>query len=162
MKKIALILLLLASLLQTGCTPKKGFFAKDVLYESAIVWTKKGDIFNSLELKSSIVATYLNPLKKEFREKGGEWFLISLFVDKSSGIKESLNSKFITFQLNGKAPKFKKKLKYNDELIALAPFRNRWSSYYLVHFDSDEHPDLKLFYKFSNYGEVTLKFVRCQ
>ncbi len=161
MKNIYNIMVILLVLIMGGCSQKKGFLAKDVLYESAIVWTKKGEIFNSLELKSSIVAIYLNPLKEEFKKKGGEWFLISIFVDKSSGIKESLDSKFVTLQLNGKEPVSKKLLKYNDELIALAPFRNRWSSYYLVQFDNDDKAQNRLNYKFSNYGEVTLEFSKC-
>jgi hypothetical protein len=157
MNRFLKIVLLVTALLGFGCSEKSGFLSKDALYESALVWTKKGDIFNSLELKASIVATYLNPLKDEFDSKESDWFLVSLYVDKDSGIKSRLDSKYISLTLNGKIAKSVKMLDYDDELIAISPFRNRWSNYFLVEFEK-ESGKKELLFELRPFGKVTLTF----
>ena len=77
MKKIS-ILLLSFMLFLGGCSQKSKFFNEDVVGESALMNTKKGELYNSLELKASLSATYLNNFVGEYKNDKGEllreWF----------------------------------------------------------------------------------------
>ncbi len=154
--------LLLAILFMSGCAPKSGFFSEDVRYESALSYTKKGEIYNSLEMKASIVATYLNCTMLHCDVKDEEVFLIAIYIDEDSSQKDKQGLYNPNYQLtlNGKKPKSIKPLDYHDDLIQAAPFRNRWSNYYLVKFHQVKRPKMRMEYAHQSYGKVTLIFAK--
>jgi hypothetical protein len=158
--KIATIMILLATLFLSGCAPKSGFLSEDKLYESALSHTKKGEIYNSLEMKASIVATYLNNTVIHCTKKDKEVFLIAVFIDEDSSdeSKQGLLNPSYRLTLNGKPPVDMHALAYDDDLIKIAPFRNRWSTYYKVMFEKSNTDTLKMEYAHLNYGKVTLLF----
>ncbi len=143
----------------TACSKKSPFFTSDAKELSAVMHTKKGQLYSSLQIKASIVATYLNASTKEFKKSSNEMFLISLFIDDDSNTKKSgLFNKAYTLTLNGKKAIDIKKLKYEDDLIKIAPIKNRWSSYYLVEFKKDDSEKLKMEYKNEDYGVTVLEY----
>jgi hypothetical protein len=158
--KIATSMILLATLIFTACVPKSGFFSEDKLYESALSHTQKGEIYNSLEMKASIVATYLNNTVIDCKIKEREVFLIAVFIDEDSSdeSKQGLLNPSYYLTLNGKLPIDMQALAYDDDLIKIAPFRNRWSTYYKVIFEKSKSNKLKIEYGHLNYGKVTLSF----
>ncbi len=158
--KIATSMILLATLLLSGCAPKSGFLSPDKLYESALSHTQKGEIYNSLEMKASIVATYLNNTVIHCTKKDKEVFLIAIFIDEDSSdeSKQGLLNPSYHLTLNGKSPVDIHALPYDDDLIKIAPFRNRWSTYYRVMFEKSKSNTLKMEYTNFNYGKVTLLF----
>ena len=158
--QIATIMILLATLFLSGCAPKSGFLSEDTLYESALSYTKKGEIYNSLEMKASIVATYLNNTVIECKKKDREVFLIAVFIDEDSSdeSKQGLLNPSYYITLEGKQPVDIEALPYDDDLIKIAPFRNRWSTYYKVMFEKSKSKTLTMEYGHLNYGKVTLLF----
>jgi len=160
MKNIYLILLILP--LFISCSSKKGLFEEDRLYQIALTHSKEGSIYNSLELKASIIATHLNSFLDECKYCQSERFLVAIYIsdDSSDKKKQGLNNTFYTLTLNGKKPISVKELSYDDDLIKLAPFRNRWAHYYLIDFARDKERVMKMRYDSKNYGGVTLSFPR--
>ena len=158
--KTATIMILLATLFLSGCAPKSGFLSEDKLYESALSHTHKGEIYNSLEMKASIVATYLNNTVIHCTKKDKEAFLIAVFIDEDSSDEamQGLANPSYQLTLDGKKPVDIEILPYDDDLIKIAPFRNRWSTYYKVMFEKSKSNTLKMEYGHFNYGKVTLSF----
>jgi len=159
MKKIYLALLTIL-LIGTGCSLKNGFFSEDKLYQKALIHSKQGAIYNSLELKASIIATHLNSFLKECGNCMSERFLVAIYIadDSSDKKKQGIHNTYYKLTMNGKEPMSVKELSYDDDLIKLAPFRNRWAHYYLIDFPSDDQKELKLKYESKSYGSTTLIF----
>jgi len=161
--KLYTTIILLATLFFSGCAPKSGFFSEDKLYQSALTRSEKGEIYNSLELKASIVATYLNCIKKvTCSREEHEVFLVAIYIDQDSSdeSKQGLMNKSFFLTLNGKKPVTIRALDYHDDLIHIAPFRNRWSKYYIVKFDKVNGETLTMDYAHKNFGKATLSFVK--
>ncbi len=160
--KLLTIMILLSTLFFTACSTKKGFFAQDELHQSALSHSQKGEIYNSLELKASIVATYLNCSLMKCDRKGVESFLVAIYIaeDSSDESKQGLMNKSYLLTLNGRKPLSVSALDYHDDMIKIAPFRNRWSKYYLVKFKQKEGEKLVMEYKNTNFGSVILSFVK--
>ncbi len=159
MNKI-LILLVSFMLFIVGCSQKSKFFNEDPLAESALINTKRGELYNSLELKASLSATYLNNFIDKYKDSKYEVFLVSIYIDKDSSdkLKQGINNKNYLLSLNSKKPIKSTLLDYEDDLIKVIPFRNHWSNYYLVYFEKSKDKDLKMSYKHSTYGQVDLLF----
>ena len=158
--KLKTILIFALLFFSFGCSQKSSFLKEDKEQQSAMMYTKKGELYNSLEIKASIVSTYLNPTQAQFKDSKEEVFLISIFID-----NDSSNPKFhgiynpdYTLTLNGKKSKSIKKLEFEDDLIKMAPIRNRWSVYYLVSFDKTDDEKLVMNFKNDAYGEVVLEY----
>jgi len=162
MKKIYLILIFV--LLSTSCSfkSKRGLFEEDKLYQVALTHSKEASIYNSLELKASIIATHLNSFLEECKYCQSERFLVAIYIsdDSSDKKKQGLNNTYYKLTLNGKKPISVKELSYDDDLIKLAPFRNRWAHYYLIDFARDNKKEMKMRYQSKSYGGVTLTFLR--
>jgi len=159
MKKI--ILMITAILfLGAGCSQKTGFLSEDTLEQNAVKYTKKGQLYRSMEIKAAITATYLNAIKKEYSSSDKEMFLVSVFIDKDSEDpkKKGLFNKEYTLTLNGIKAKEIKVLDFKDDLIKLTPIRNNWSTYYLVGFKKQDSEKLKMVFKNDVYGKVVLEF----
>jgi hypothetical protein len=161
MKKIIYMITAIL-LLGTGCSQKTGFLSEDKLEQSAVIHTKKGQLYRSMEIKAAITATYLNPIKREYKNSGQEMFLISVFIDKDSEDpkRQGLFNKDYSLTLNGVKAKEIKVLDFKDDLIKLAPIRNQWSTYYLVVFDRQDNEKLKMIFKNDVYGKVVLEFLK--
>ncbi len=160
--KLSLIMILLATLLLGGCSPKSGFFSQDLRYQSALSHTQKGEIYNSLEMKASIVATYLNSTLVKCDREDAEVFLVAIYIseDSSDESKQGLMNKNYMLTLNGEKPISIRALDYHDDMIQVAPFRNRWSDYYIVKFKKQKSQELKMQYTHKSYGKVILSFVK--
>ncbi len=159
MKKSYLILPLII-MLYGGCSLKNGLLQKDKLYEKALIHSKEGAIYNSLELKASIIATHLNTFLEECKHCQSERFLVAIYIDNDSSDKKKQGyyNSYYTLTLNGKAPLSVKELSYDDDLIKIAPFRNPWAHYYLIDFARDDKPSLNLRYQSKSYGGTVLHF----
>ncbi len=158
-KRVFLFLSLLIFL--GGCYGKSAFFSLDAKEQSAVMHTKKGQLYSSLEIKASISATYLNASTKEFKKSPNEMFLISVFIDDDSNSeKNGLYNESYTLVLNDKKAIDIKELKYEDDLIKIAPIRNRWSLYYLVEFEKQESQKLDMVFKNDDYGLVVLEYLK--
>ena len=140
-----------------GCTLKKTFVEPDTVLQETLVYSRKGEIYNSLEIKASLFATYLNRLDSKYKD--GEYFVISLFIDDDfeEPEKYGLNNKAYRLTLNGKDYIYKKELKEDDELRKLVPFKNQWSHYYLVKFPKVDGVK-KLVLSNYAYGSTVLRF----
>ncbi len=163
MKKM-LILLVSFMLLFSGCSQKSGFFNEDALGESALMNTRKGELYSSLELKASLSATYLNNFVDEYKNSKDEVFLVSIYIDKDSSDKDKqgINNKNYILTLDSKKPIKVKLLDYEDDLIKIIPFRNHWSNYYLLSFEKSKSKEMHMNYKHSIYGQVDLVFSKDQ
>ncbi len=147
-------------LLLTGCSQKSGFFAPDRLEQKALTLTQKGEIYNSLEIKASLVATYLNPLLKEYADKDRVHFLVSVFIDNDYSDKKraGLYNPHYRLSLDNQAPEAIKALKFDDPLVKIAPVKNAWSKYYLVTFKRPSDSKMQMLFKSERYGACTLNF----
>jgi phage anti-repressor protein len=159
MKNIVLILLSLMVVF-SGCSNKSTLFNKNDRERSVVINSRKGELYNSLEIKATIVSTYLNASIPEYKDKEDENFLISIYIDGDSSQKDKqgIYNKEYSLTLNSKQPSDIKLLKFEDDLIKLTPIRNRWSNYYLVRFNRQSGDDLKMIFKNDAFGEVVLKF----
>ena len=160
--KLRTIMILSATLFFVGCSPKSGFFSQDVRYESALTHTQKGEIYNSLEMKASLVATYLNSTLVHCDRNSSEVFLVAVYIDEdtSDESKQGLMNQSYRLTLNGKKPSDIRALDYHDDMIQIAPFRNRWSDYYIVKFEKQQSQKLDMEYAHKAYGKITLSFVK--
>jgi len=161
MKKRLTILSILLLFL-TGCSVKSGFFSNDELEQSAVINSKRGQIYSSLEIKATIVATYLNLALPEYKKSSNEMFLVSIFIDNDSKNKKekAIHNASYSLTLNGKKAINIKELKYDNKLIRVLPMRNQWSTYYLVEFEKAKDENLKMIFKSDDYGEVVLKYLK--
>jgi len=141
-----------------GCASKSGFFAPDVMQHKALAFTQKAQIFNSLEIKASLVATYLNPLLNAYQSDTRVHFLMSVFIDDdfTEPDKQGLFNPDYTITLNGQKPISIKPLDQDDELLKIAPMKNVWSHYYLVTFHKPASDTMQLLFKSRRYGASSL------
>ena len=153
-----LIILFLAFFFGSGCAGKNGLFAPDALEQKALTYTRKAEIYNSLEIKASLVVTYLNPLLKEYDRKNNASFLVSVFIDNDSSNpkKQGLFNPDYTLTLNDTRPVAIKPLKRDDDLLKIAPVQNAWSKYYLVTFKKPASEKITLVFKSQRYGSSFL------
>lgn len=125
-----------------------GIFSQDKRYQSAIRYTRKADITNSLETKALIRATYLNPIYSEFNSKDREYFYIGVYINDSENL--GLENPLYSLSLNSKEPlkltKVKKDSRYSKEL----PFFDKWFNYYIVEFDRVNLDTLTLKYSYED------------
>jgi hypothetical protein len=145
-----------------GCSQKSSFFSEDAIEQSVVVNTKKAQLYSSLEIKATIVATYLNASHLEYKNNKDEMFLVSVFIDDDSSDpkKHGIYNKDYSLTLNGTKAKSIKKLDFEDDLIKAAPIRNRWSTYYLIGFEHQNGEKLELTFKNDAYGTEVLKYSR--
>lgn len=160
--KLQGIMIGMVALLLSACAPKNGFFSADKLYESALSHSQKGEIYNSLEMKASIVAIYLNNTLKEYKDAKDEVFLVAIYIDEdlSEPSKQGIMNPSYTLTVNDKKPSDIRPLAYDDDLIKIAPFRNHWSAYYVVKFPHVEGEKMTMIYAHKNYGKATLSFLK--
>ncbi len=152
------ILFIIAVFLFVGCSLKEPFLRSDTLLQESMTNTQKGEIYNSLEIKASIFATYLNKIQPKYKD--GEYFVVSIFIDNDfeDAKKYGLNNRAYTLTLNGVPYVYKKELKDDSGLKKLVPFKNQWSHYYLVKFPKQSGKRLDLILSHFVYGKTILKF----
>ncbi len=160
--KFVIEMVFVVSLFFSGCATKSGLFSPDIRYQSALAHTQRGELYNSLELKASIVATYLNDTCIACAKGEDEEFLVAVYIDEDSSdeSKEGLMNPAFHLTLNGQKPSDIRALDYHDDLIKIAPFRNRWSRYYIVKFPKQQGDKLDMVYAHHYYGKVTLVFLK--
>ncbi len=158
--KISILMIMGLLLFNTGCSQKSSFFSEDALEKSAVINSQKAQLYSSLEIKATIVATYLNASHPEYKHSKEELFLVSIFIDDDSSELENqgIFNKAYSLTLNGVKIKSVKKLDFEDDLIKIAPIRNRWSTYYLVGFETQRDEKLKLTFKNDAYGAEVLEY----
>ena len=143
----------------TGCSFKTAFLKPDIVEQKTLAWTQKGEIYNSLEVKASMIATYLNPLDKNYKD--GEYFLINIYIDNDyeDPKKYGLNNKDYILILNGLNYVYKKELNKDSKLAKMMPFfDSNWGHLYLVKFPKQNSKVLKLVLVNENYGTAEVKF----
>ncbi len=145
-----------------GCSNKiyTEFVNEDKLYEQSLLYTKKGEIVSSLETKSVIVATYLNPLDKSFKLKPKESFLIAVYSQKEFGDdKEGLEKKeCLVYLKDGRKPLEIERLKKENHLLKYIPVHNGWFKYYLVTFKAKQEKKITLVCENRRFGKTLLTF----
>lgn len=157
MRKI--IYLIAVIFILSGCGQKNGFsfFNKDRPYEKAMSWTKEGNIIVSMENKAFIIATYLNPIYKDYND--GDYFFVRVYINNDfeeenrSGL---FNPKYHIY-LNGKKPLKIKRLNEDDILAKEMPMVKKWYKMYLVKFPKTGESK-KLIFKSDDYGQTVLTF----
>ncbi|OQX74728.1 MAG: hypothetical protein B6D59_01460 [Campylobacteraceae bacterium 4484_4] len=149
-------------LLLGGCSAKTGLFAPDRMEQKALHHTQRGEIYNALEIKAAIVATYLNPVYPKYDKSEKEYFLIGIYIDNDASDIEhqGIYNEQYRLRLAGEKPVKITPLKESDALVKSAPLRNRWSHYYLVEFPPLSTQTLELTYQNDQYGKVTLHFAK--
>ncbi len=155
-----LMIVLAALLTLSGCSKKTGLFAPDRMEQKALHHTQRGEIYNALEIKAAIVATYLNPVYPRYDTRDKEYFLIGIYIDNDSAdvAHQGIYNEQYLLRLNGQKATKIEPLKESDALVKSAPLRNRWSHYYLVTFPPIAAKVLELTYANDQYGKVTLHF----
>jgi hypothetical protein len=158
--KYLILAILMLLFLSSGCSQKSGLFAPDLLEEKALSATRKGEIYNSLEIKASLVATYLNPVLKSYNADEKASFLVSVFIDDdySDPKKQGLFNPDYLLTLNGKKATEIRPLKLDDDLVKIAPVKNMWSHYYLVTFPKTSSEKLMMRFESQRYGASILNF----
>jgi len=158
-KQIVTILTTAILFTQLGCS-SKGFFSTDKRELNALLNTKKAQLYSSVEIKASLIATYLNTTNKDFKDSEDDMFLISIFIDNDSTDKNNhgLYNKNYSLTVNGEKPTNVKKLDFEDDLTKSVPVRNFWSTYYLVGFKKQNDKKLKMTFKNDVYGSKDLEF----
>lgn len=159
MKKQFLFLLGLL-LFMTACTNKPQLLSEDLIEQSIMSNTKKAQLYSSLEIKAAITATYLNASLPEYEKSPHEMFLVSIFIDNDSAIKEKqgIYNRDYSLTLNGAKATRIEALEFKDDLLKKLPTRNRWSHYYLIGFDKSNKQKLQLVFKSAVYGTKVLVF----
>jgi hypothetical protein len=158
LKKL-LLTALTATYLLTGCSQKidLDIFKKDVQYENALQFTKRGEIVSSLETKTVITATYLSAVdSKTYND--GDYFLVGIYIpndDKKSNALLNSNTKFT---LNDKGFKSIEIVKDKSEEYKKFAFLNKWAKYYKVKFDKQDKAQLVIKYEHIDSGEIKLTF----
>ncbi len=153
---------LLALLLFAGCSSKDlKVFAEDKPYVEAMRYTKKGDILLSLEDRAMIIATYLNPLKKQDDK---EYFFIRVYIDNDyeDEKRAGLFNPHYSLSLNGKKPLKITKLSFDSDIVKSMPFVEPWYHLYLVTFPKVKEKELKLIFQNDRAGKVLLTFANSQ
>lgn len=158
--KNLIILAIVVFLSMVGCSQKGNFFSKDLSRENSLMHTKKGEIYNSLEIKATIIATRLNEIVKQYKKSKNEVFLVALYIDKDlqQKNKSGIYNPDIELTLNGEKPFNIVALKQSDELVSYAPLVNSWSKYYVVEFKDAKEDALKMTLTSHKYGETKLVF----
>ncbi len=148
------------SIWQSGCAQKEGLFAPDTFENRALAKTRKGEIYNSLEIKASIVATWLNPLLTEFKEEKNACFLVSVFIDDDfeDPAKQGLHNPDYALTLEGKKPVSLKRLSADDPLVKIAPLKTLWGHYYLACFPNPASDTMRMRFTSRRYGASVLTF----
>ncbi len=142
-----------------GCASRSGFFSPDLLEQKALSYTQKAEIYNSMEIKASLVTTYLNPLLKEYRSDKRAHFLMSVFIDDdySDPDKQGLFNPDFSVSLNGMKPIAIKPVEKEDPLMKIAPVKNVWSHYYLVTFPKPQRQEkMEIIFKSRRFGSSSL------
>ena len=158
MKKFILIL---SIIIFSGCVQDRSFgiFTKDIIYQRAIKNTQKGDIINSQETKAILIASYLNPIYSEFKDK--EYFYIGIYInDELSNENSTLEDINYTLTLNNLKPISIKETQKNDKFKKELAFINSWFKYYIVEFDKSKDKDLNLTFNYHKFGITKLKFIK--
>ncbi len=160
MKNLFLIIGISIYLSFSGCSSKSGFLSPDVLSQRALLYTKKAEIYNSLEIKASAVITYLNPLLKKYNDHEHVYLLVSLFIDNDSSDiqKQGLHNPDISLSLDGTKALQIQALQQGDDLIKIAPIKNMWSHYYLVTYKKVSADNFQVTLKSQRYGSSVLTF----
>ncbi len=161
-RKLLSLLAVAALAFISGCSVKTGLFAPDRMEQKALHHTQRGEIYNALEIKASIVATYLNPVYPKYDNPKREYFLIGIYIDNDASDIEhqGIYNEQYKLRLAGEKPIKITPLKESDALVKSAPLRNRWSHYYLVEFPPLSTRTLELTYWNDQYGKVTLHFAK--
>ena len=148
------------SVWQSGCAQKEGLFAPDTFENRALAKTRKGEIYNSLEIKASIVATWLNPLLSEFKNEKNACFLVTVFIDDDfeDPKKQGLNNPDYVLTLEGKEPVSVKPLSEDDPLVKMAPLKMMWGHNYLACFPDPGSKTMRMRFTSRRYGVSVLTF----
>ena len=143
----------------TGCAPSVlGVFQKDVFYEKSLLASRKGDIYQSLELKSQVGATDLHAVDAVgYPQKGTYCLGIYLPRDNDEQKQWGLDNPDIRLTtVEGAVPLSKTYMAREHELLKKLPYVNNWTKYYLVQFDEKADKILKITQK--DVGFVLLDF----
>ena len=143
-------------LLFTSCVNIKEVFSKDYLYESILENTQKAELVESLEIKTLVTATYLNPIKLDV-DKSYENFLVSMFIANDFKKQYALKNPFVKISLNEDSSKSIKELKKDSKLLKTISVLNPWAKYFLVTFKAQKSKDLNLSFTYKNLSSL-LKF----
>ena len=160
MKNLFLIIGVALFLSLSGCASKSGFLSPDILSQRALSYTKKAEVYNSLEIKASAVITYLNPLLKKYNDDEHIYLLVSLFIDNDSSDiqKQGLHNPDISLSLDGTKPLQIQTLQQGDDLIKIAPIKNMWSHYYLLTYKKPSSDNFQVMLKSQRFGSSALTF----
>ncbi len=142
-----------------GCSAKElRIFSPDKPYIEALRYTASADIAVSLENKAMIIATYLDPLEKKYRD--GEYFFVRVYIndDFEDQNRSGLYHPGYSLTLNKKKPLWIKGLDFDDPLVKRMPFVQKWYKIYLVKFPKIEKKKLQLIFAHEAYGKVVLNF----
>ena len=151
---------MLGTMVWTGCSGRnqiEEMFAKDRLYEKALIYTREDQIVREFETKANVSATLLNELFPDrFRYDDGVYFFFGIVTDLSvEKIKKDYN-----LTMNGEEPVAIEKVKSDDDLYKLMPNVNRWGRYYLVKFPPDEAKKYVIKFSVYPYDPIELRFSR--
>jgi len=156
MKKKYLFILLL---IFTGCVNPNydGLFDTNNINQKAINYTQKGGLFNELETKAIITATYLNKVDDKFND--ADTFLVGIFIDDDfDDDKIGLKNPLYKLEMNNKNYLSIEDVDKNDILLKTMPLVNRWAKYYIVKFSISKDINLKLQFSHKAFGTTILKF----
>ena len=148
-----LFLSLAALFLVVGCSKREDaikIFSQDKPYVKALKRTKRGEIDISLEMKASIIATYL----------GDERFFVRVYIDNDfeDENRSGLFHPGYSLTLNSKAPIDIKPIHQDDSIVKRMPFVEPWYHLYIVTFPKVKGSLLKLEFANKEYGATALTF----
>ena len=162
MKSLFCILSIL--FLLTACTSKgekslMESFHKESQYHKHLLRTEKLEINRDQQVKVLLTATYLNedPLKK----KEDERFVVGIYTEDFGDENTTEDSKdHFTITLNGKKPKFTKKISKDAPQAKNISFVSDWTKLYYLKFPNSESDTLELRFKNKYYGDGVLQFYK--
>ncbi|WP_320034006.1 hypothetical protein [Halarcobacter sp.] len=162
MNKYYLLLPVFLLIILSGCSEKTSleYFTENPENALSVQYTKKRDILHKNEVKAMIFATYLNKISAKYKSEKLNSFIIGIhYADVDNN--DLIENRFL-LTLNEKRPLSLVKLKKDSEFLEYISLKNRWASYYLVHFKNIEDKTKKLNLKLTHpvWGSTTIKFLK--
>lgn len=146
----------------SGCSSKTSmeYFTKNPESALSVQYTKKRDILHNNEVKAMIFATYLNKISTKYKNEKLNSFIVGIHYANVDN-NDLIENRFL-LTLNEEAPLSLVKLKEDSDFLKNISLKNKWASYYLVHFKNidDQVKNLNLKLTHPVWGQTIIKFLK--
>ena len=126
-------------------------FHKDAIFEKGFQYTKKADLVQNHQVKLMMIATYLNPVDKKYKDNR-ENLIVGIYFSNSDVDEKNYIKRGYDFNITNAQDIQIKKLSRDDKLLVNLPLKNSWADYYRLSYIYDDSNETK-----SNRDKVIIK-----